>query len=73
MAHLGLTGDFKMPNRADLMSLSTINNKMDQQATSTAKFNTIRNTSNNLNTNDIQGKCVVFLNRTEISNQFERI
>ena len=56
MAHLGLTGDFAMPNRADLMSLNTINKKMDQSNTATAKFNTIRNQSNNLATNDIQGK-----------------
>ena len=45
-----------MPNRADLMSLNTINKKQDQSNTSTAKFNTIRNTSTNLSTNDIQGK-----------------
>lgn len=56
MAHLALSGDFAMPNRADLMSLNTINKKQDQQQTTTAKFNTIRNTSNNLTTNDIAGK-----------------
>jgi len=53
MAHLGLTGDFAMPNRADLMSLQTISKKQDQTATSTARFNTMRNQSNNLHTNDI--------------------
>ena len=56
MAHLALTGDFAMPNRADLMSLQTINAKKDQMQTGTAKLNTIRNFSNNLNTSDIQGK-----------------
>lgn len=30
MAHLALTGDFAMPNRADLMSLQTITGKKDQ-------------------------------------------
>ena len=57
MAHLGLTGDYAMPNRADLMSLSTINQKQDAVKTSTKTFgNTIRNTSLNLNTSDITGK-----------------
>jgi len=56
MAHLALTGDFAMPNRADLMSLSTINHKKDQVNTNTSRFGTIRNTSNNLNTTDITGK-----------------
>ena len=56
MAHLGLTGDYPMPNRSDLMSLATINNKKDQVQTNTSKFNSIRNTSSNLNTEDIQGK-----------------
>ena len=56
MAHLALTGDFAMPNRADLMSLQTITGKKDQVKTGTAKLNTIRNTSNNLNTADIGGK-----------------
>lgn len=56
MAHLGLTGDYPMPNRSDLMSLATINTKKDQVQTNTSKFNSIRNTSNNLNTDDIQGK-----------------
>ena len=56
MAHLGLTGDFAMPNRADLMSLNTINKKQDQSNTTTAKFNTMRNQSSNLNTSDIGGK-----------------
>ena len=56
MAHLALTGDFAMPNRADLMSLQTINQKQDNVATKTGKFTTIRNASNNLNTSDIDGK-----------------
>ncbi len=30
MAHLALSGDYAMPNRADLMSLQTINAKKDQ-------------------------------------------
>ena len=42
-----------MPNRADLMSLQTINKKQDQTGTTTAKFNTIRNQSQNLQTGDI--------------------
>ena len=45
-----------MPNRADCMSLATINKKQDQTNTTTSKFGTIRNTSNNLNTSDIEGK-----------------
>ena len=56
MAHLGLTGDFPMPNRADLMSLQTINAKKDGVATTTNKFSSMRNLSNNLATTDIQGK-----------------
>ena len=56
MAHLGLTGDFPMPNRADLMSLQTINAKKDGVATTTNKFSSMRNLSNNLATSDIQGK-----------------
>ena len=43
MAHLALTGDFAMPNRADLMSLQTINAKADQVKTNTGKFSTMRN------------------------------
>ena len=60
MAHLALSGDFAMPSRADLMSLQTINKKQDQTNTTTAKLQTIRNTSNNLNTNDIEGRCALF-------------
>jgi len=46
-----------MPNRADLMSLSTISKKKDQVSTSTYdRFSTIRNTSSNLATADIDGK-----------------
>lgn len=57
MVHMALTGDFSMPNRADLMSLSTISKKKDQVSTSTYdRFSTIRNTSNNLVTGDIDGK-----------------
>ena len=56
MAHLGLTGDFPMPNRSDLMSLQTISAKQDQVKQTTAKFSTMRNASNNLATSDIQGK-----------------
>ena len=56
MAHLGLTGDFPMPNRADLMSLQTISAKQDACKQTTAKFTTVRNASNNLATSDIQGK-----------------
>jgi hypothetical protein len=56
MAHLALTGDFAMPNRADLMSLQTITQKQDQVVTNKSRFTTMRNTSNNLDTSDIQGK-----------------
>ena len=56
MTHLALTGDFPMPNRADLMSLQTINAKQDSTKTTTSRFTTVRNTSNNLHTNDIEGK-----------------
>ena len=45
-----------MPNRSDLMSLSTINAKNDQVKTTTGKFSTMRGVSNNLNTVDIAGK-----------------
>jgi len=38
MAHLALTGDFPMPNRADLMSLQTLNSKKDQVQTKTGKM-----------------------------------
>ena len=59
MVHMALTGDFSMPNRADLMSLSTISKKKDQVSTSTYdRFSTIRNTSNNLATGDIDGKSI---------------
>lgn len=68
MAHLALSGDFAMPNRADLMSLQTITSKKDQVQTGTAKLNTIRNTSNNLNTADIGGKSKFFLTIEEVSN-----
>lgn len=61
MAHLGLTGDFAMPNRCDLMSLQTINAKQDQVNTSTAKFNSKRFESSNLATKDIEGKLPLFL------------
>ena len=45
-----------MPSRSDLMSLSTINNKVDNVKTTTGKFTTMRSASNNLATDDIQGK-----------------
>ena len=67
MAHLALTGDFAMPNRADCMSLATINKKQDQVGTSTSKFGTIRNTSNNLNTGDIEGKYFNFCSINSIT------
>jgi len=68
MAHLALSGDFAMPNRADLMSLQTITSKKDQVKTGTQKLNTIRNTSNNLNTADIGGKS---FHRITVSYRFE--
>ena len=45
-----------MPGRGDLMSLSTINNKVDNVKTTTGRFQTIRSVSNNLATSDIQGR-----------------
>ena len=56
MTAAALTGDYPMPNRADLMSLQTINAKKDNTATQANKFSTVRNTSNNLHTGDIEGK-----------------
>ena len=61
-AHLGKTVsskndpfNFPMPNRSDLMSLSTIQ-KFDGMKTTTVKFNSGRSESLNLTTNDIHGK-----------------
>lgn len=56
MAHLALSGDFAFPQRSDLMSLQTINKKLDVQKTTTNKFTTTRAASQNLQTADIQGK-----------------
>ena len=52
------TDPFNYPtmNRADLMSLSTINGMKDNQKTTTSKFVTGRSNSNNLHTKDIEGK-----------------
>ena len=47
---------YPMPGRGDCMSLSTINNKVDNVKVTTGKFSTIRTASNNLATTDIQGK-----------------
>ena len=63
MAHLGLTGDYPMPSRSDCMSLQTITAKRDQVSTNTSKFASIRNTSSNLNTNDIQGKSTQIISK----------
>lgn len=52
----GDPGNSSMMNRADLMSLSTINQKNDNAKTTTKKLQTTRLDSNNLNTNDIAGK-----------------
>ena len=67
MAHLALSGDFAFPQRADLMSLQTINSKQDQTKTTTAKLTTNRALSNNLQTNDIQGKLGFALTSTSYS------
>ena len=45
-----------MPGRADLMSLSTIDAQRDNMKTTTFKFQTGRDLSNNLTTTDIAGK-----------------
>ena len=47
--------NFPMPNRKDLMSLSSIQ-ETDGMKTSTVKFQTKRDLSNNLATKDIGGK-----------------
>lgn len=61
-AHLGKTVsssndpfNYPMPNRQDLMSLSTIQ-KFDGMKTTTVKFNSGRSESLNLATGDIHGK-----------------
>ena len=61
-AHLGKTVssrddpfNFPMPNRSDLMSLSSIQ-KFDGMKTTTVKFQSGRDRSQNLATNDIFGK-----------------
>jgi len=46
--------NFPMPNRADTMALSSINKLQDQTKINTRKFDSIRNTSNNLLTQDIE-------------------
>ena len=48
--------NYPMPSRADSMSLATIGGKKDNLKTTTKAFTTVRNTSNNLWTNDIEGK-----------------
>ena len=48
--------NYPMPSRGDLMSLQTISAKADNVKTTTSRFNSIRNTSDNLFTQDIQGK-----------------
>ena len=48
--------NFPMPNRADLMSLSTIRADKDGMKTTTFKFQSGRSSSNNLNSRDIDGK-----------------
>ena len=42
--------NYPMPNRADTMTLSSINCEKDGMKTSTVKFESIRATSNNLHT-----------------------
>jgi len=45
--------NFPMPNRADTMALSSINKFQDNIKTNTKKFDSTRNDSNNLMTQDI--------------------
>jgi len=52
--------NYPMPGRTDCMSLSTINDKMDNMKTTTVKFQSYRGTSQNLATNDIFGKLLLF-------------
>jgi len=49
--------NYAMPNRSDLMSLSTIK-QTDNMKTNTKQFQTGRYESSNLTTNDIQGKFI---------------
>ncbi len=48
--------NYPMPNRCDLMSLSTINVEKDAMKTTTSKFISKRGQSMNLSANDIDGK-----------------
>ena len=48
--------NYRMGSRADLMSLSTINQTKDNMKTTTMKFESRRQVSQNLNTRDIDGK-----------------
>ena len=48
--------NFPMPNRKDLMSLSTIDAKKDYMKTTTSKFTSKRAASTNLSNADIEGK-----------------
>lgn len=45
--------NYPMPSRGDLMSLQTINARADNVKTTTNRFTTVRNTSDNLFTQDI--------------------
>ena len=47
--------NYPMPNRRDLMSLNTIDRELDGCKTNVRQFNSIRATSSNLITDDIQG------------------
>ena len=48
--------NFPMPNRADLMSLSTITKERDDMQTHTKKFHSSRAANMALEANDIEGK-----------------
>lgn len=52
--------NYPMPNRVDCMSLSTISGMKDGMKTTTVKFQSVRGTSQNLSTKDIDGKLLLF-------------
>lgn len=48
--------NYPMPGRKDTMNLNSIQAEKDGMKTTTFKFSTIRSTSQNLHTQDIEGK-----------------
>jgi len=48
--------NYPFPGRKDTMNLSIINRETDGMKTSTSKFMSVRSTSHNMFTRDIEGK-----------------